>query len=380
MTKIELDFFTAVNKSVVDKKPEIWKKFLPNDSLVKLIKTTTNVLERKQNRNIWVEGAYGVGKSSAVYTLKKLIDSSEKETRAYFKKHNLHNDLCNRLQAVKSSGRILTVHHYGAVSIRSNIDLAFAVQESIREALFTAGIEKKAVETMRDSIIDLLSKNSRKNHFNALITRKYSNLFNGDNADDVIKKLRTFSSNTLHSVIYNISKIDDYCLQKIISDSVSDLNNWIRKVIHDNGLNAILFIWDEFDEYFHNNDRNLTAFQELCELSETDPFYFVLVTHSTKSFLHWRKNDFIKLNKRFVNPHVSISMPEEIAIKFIREAMDENRDNACIEDYDIAISAIENSAMEGVAHAISRPIYEMLLRETKNDAKRLTPNSDETSP
>lgn len=85
--------------------------------------------------------------------------------------------------------------------------------------------------------------------------------------------------------------------------TAKDLCEWLVEVIHANDLKAIIFIWDEFTEYFYNNTRNLTGFQELCELSETESFYFILVTHVSSGLFHEGDKDFIKLNGRFVKPH-----------------------------------------------------------------------------
>lgn len=93
---IDPDYFPAVNEAVITKNPEVWKKFFPHETFVKLLKNAISVLERKQKLCLWVEGAYGTGKSHAVHTLKKLLDSSEEETREYFQRHKLDNDLCNR--------------------------------------------------------------------------------------------------------------------------------------------------------------------------------------------------------------------------------------------------------------------------------------------
>ena len=140
---IDPDFFPAVNEAVIMKNPEMWKKFFPHETFIKLLKNMISVLERKQKLCLWVEGAYGTGKSYAVLTLKKLIDSTAEETREYFQRYKMDNDLYNRFQAVKSSGRILTVHRYGSATIRSDHNLVFAIQESIEKALVDAGIENK---------------------------------------------------------------------------------------------------------------------------------------------------------------------------------------------------------------------------------------------
>lgn len=343
---IDPDYFPAVNEAVITKNPDMWKKFFPHETFIKLIKNTVSVLERKQKLCLWVEGAYGTGKSHAVHTLKKLLDSDDADTREYFQRYSLDNDLCNRFQAIKSSGHILTVHRYGSATIRSDHNLVFAVQESIEKALADAGIENKGGNALKDATIAWLSDKDNKSYFNGLITGTYSDMFGGDNVDAVLEKLRTFSGDALAKVMDNIFRVADERQVKALSLGVTDLCNWIREVIKANDLKAIVFIWDEFTEYFYNNARNLTGFQELCEISETDPFYFVLVTHVTQGLFHERDQDFIKLNGRFVSPHSLISLPENIAFQLMGAAMEKNQDPAVLEDWELALGDLTDRTQD----------------------------------
>lgn len=100
---IDPDYFPQVDKAAMDKDPDLWKKFYPHDTFVKLIRDTVNVLNRQQKLSIWVQGEYGTGKSHSVLTLKKLLDASLDETKAYFEKFELDNDLCNKMLKLKDS-------------------------------------------------------------------------------------------------------------------------------------------------------------------------------------------------------------------------------------------------------------------------------------
>lgn len=174
---IDPDYFPAVNEALIKQKPDLWKKYYPHTTFVKLLKDTVSVLRKEQKRSIWVEGAYGTGKSHAVLTLKKLLDASEEETKEYFQKFQLDNDLYNKLQGVKNSGEILTVHRYGSSSIRGDHNLVFAIQESIEKALKEKGIENKGSSALKDAITKWLSDSANKAFFNTLVTDNYSNLF-----------------------------------------------------------------------------------------------------------------------------------------------------------------------------------------------------------
>ena len=90
---IDPEYFPQVNKDIIESQPDL-----------------------KQKVSLWVEGAYGTGKSHAVLTLKKLLEASEEDTKQYFEKFQdqLSNDLFNSFQQIKSGEqKILTVHRYG---------------------------------------------------------------------------------------------------------------------------------------------------------------------------------------------------------------------------------------------------------------------------
>ena len=68
---IDPEYFPVVDEALINKDPELWRKYYPHETFVKLMKDTIKALNRSQKLNIWVEGAYGSGKSHSVLTLKK---------------------------------------------------------------------------------------------------------------------------------------------------------------------------------------------------------------------------------------------------------------------------------------------------------------------
>lgn len=135
---IDPEYLAQINEAEIESHPDLWKKFYPHETFVKLMKDTISVISRKQKLSIWVEGAYGTGKSHAVLTLKKLLDASDEDTKAYFDRYHdeLDTDLYNKFQHIKSGNqRILTVHRYGSSNIHGDDNLVFAIQQSIVAAL-----------------------------------------------------------------------------------------------------------------------------------------------------------------------------------------------------------------------------------------------------
>lgn len=365
---IDPDYFPQVNEAVMRNNPDMWKKYYPHTTFVKLISDTVKVLERKQKLSVWVEGAYGTGKSHAVLTLKKLLDASAEDTREYFEKYGLDMDLCNKLQSIKSGEqKVLTVHRYGSSSIRGDHNLVFAIQESIEQAMADAGIENKGSSALKEAVKTWLSDNANKAYFNTLITENYSDLFGGDNVDKVLEKLNAYSGDALIALMDKIARVSDERQMKMLSMDTKKLCDWIKETIIANDLKAIVFIWDEFTEYFYNNSRNLTGFQEIVDMSATDPFYLVIVTHKSSGLFDDSDKDKSKILDRFVKPTCIIELPENMAFQLMGAAMEKNEDEAVKSDWEITVGDLYERTHD------SRQLVKSRAKITDEELKNILP-------
>ena len=315
---IDPEYFPQVDKRIIDQQPELWKKFYPHPSFVQLLKSMVDVLERKQKLSVWVDGAYGTGKSHAVFTLKKLIDASEEETTAYFEHYHLDNFLCKKLLNVKSEGKILVCHRYGSSDILSDTDLIVAIQDGIEKALDEAGIENSASVSMKKALIRYFENEENKQSFNIYANGTYKTTLGGDMADDILKKLKEYDEEALRALINKLFKVP--AVKGSFSMNTGELCDWIREVIEKNNLKELVFIWDEFSEYFENNMRHLTGFQQIAELAATSPFCLLIVTHKAEGYFNDGDPDKRKILDRFVSP-IHISLPENIAFELMAQAM-----------------------------------------------------------
>lgn len=315
---IDPEYFPQVDKQIIEQQPELWKKFYPHPSFVQLVDAMISVLERKQKLSMWVDGAYGTGKSHAVLTLKKLIEASEEDTKAYFEKYNLDNYRCKKLLTQKSEGKILVCHRYGSSDILSDTDLIVAIQEGIEKALKEAGIENHANTSLKNSLIRYFENAENKQSFDIYAKGTYRNALGGDTADEILKKLKEYDEEALRSLINRIFKVP--AVKNGFSMNTGELCNWIREVIAKNKLKELVFIWDEFSEYFENNMHHLTGFQQIAELAATAPFCLLIVTHKAEGYFSDGDPDKRKILDRFVSP-VHISLPENIAFELMAQAM-----------------------------------------------------------
>lgn len=340
---IDPEYFPQINEAIINKEPDIWKKFYPHETFVQLMKDTVSVISRKQKVSIWIEGAYGTGKSHAVLTLKKLLDASEEDTKEYFDKfkEQLGDDLFKQFQQIKTEEKhILTVHRYGSSFIRDDNDLVFSIQESIIKALQNQGLDYHGEKALKDSAIKWLSDDIWKRTFNELIKSKYNELFSGDDVDMIIEKLNTYEGNALATLMRKIMRVGKDNGIKVLSMTTTDLCEWIKAIIVENDLKAIVFIWDEFTEYFKTNMRSLTGFQELADLSGSDPFYFILVTHDVSYMFPESDKTWKHLQGRFVVPKCNIELPENMAFHLMGAAMSKSQDPVIIKEWNSTIEEL----------------------------------------
>ena len=364
---INPEYFPQVNEKLMIERPDHWKTFYPHDSFIKLLKGTIDVISGKQKVSLWVDANYGTGKSHAVLTLKKLLEATEKDTKAYFYKFSkiLTNDLFNQFQQIKTdSKKILTVHRYGSSGINSDSDLFFAIQESIIKNLEENGY-KVPSNSLKNAILDKLSETAFKNYFDELLKSKYRTTFSGNTADEIIEKLNIYTDSSLASLmgkIMDLGKSERIAFFNLTQDNICD---WIEEVIKDNNLKAILFIWDEFTEFFTNNRFGLTGFQKLADLSSSTPFYFVLVTHLLAKLKSLEEATSIrKLEGRF-NVY-RMELPDNIAFKLIAHALEKNPRKAVEWKEEIAYD------LQSRTDKIRRP-FEQALNLTDEDFYDILP-------
>lgn len=326
---IDPKYYAAVTADLIKSGEVKWTSFYPHKTFVKLLEKTHTMLSGKDRRSLWVEGAYGTGKSHAALTIKSMLEASDDEIRAYFKDYGLQDDLCQQLITDKSNGKLITIHRIGSASIRSDQDLILALQDSISAALKEHNIANRGEASLKESALRWLEdKEANRSYFNDLIHEdKYMWEFGGKHVDEVISVLKSSTDElTISKMMRNVLKVAENNGITALRLDIPAMCNWIKSIINENDISAILFVWDEFTEYFHNNQNALTGFQTLAEISESCPFYFLIVTHESSSLIH-DKDMRKKILNRFVGDvTVRIEMPENTAFRLMAQAMKTSND------------------------------------------------------
>lgn len=333
---IDPKYYAAVTAELIKSGEVKWNRFYPHETFVKLLEKTHIMLSGKDPRSLWVEGAYGTGKSHAVLTVKSLLEASDEEIRDYFHEYGLRDDLCQQLITDKSNGRLITIHRIGSASIRSDQDLILALQDSIMSALAEHGITNRGEASLREAALRWLEdKEANRIYFDSLIhEEKYMWDFGGRKVDEVISVLKnTEDEKAVSKMMRSILRVaEDNGITALRMD-IPSMCNWIKSILDQNDISAILFVWDEFTEYFRNNQNALTGFQTLVEISESHPFYFLIVTHESAAIIQ-DKDMRKKILNRFVGDvTVRIEMPENMAFRLMAQAMKVNDDPVLLPEW-----------------------------------------------
>ena len=321
---IKKQYYPCVTDELIRKGNVDWMDFYPHPTFIGLIETTADVLERKQPLGIWVEGGYGTGKSYAALTLSKLLNVSREDTEAYFDTYNLDKTLKKRFCAIKERKdeggnikKIITVHCYGTSSINGDADLCTIMQQNIINELKAAGCTYIGNSSLKEATLNWLSVPRNKAYFNSIIEDDDS--FIGQTADDVINGLQNYSGDALAMLMGKISKLGKANGIDPMKLDVKIFVEWLKDVIKGNNLQELFFIWDEFTKYLQNNIHDLTGFQEIMEVTETNNFCLLIVTHSGVSNEVFKETGSDKkIYNRFVKPICVIDLPEKYCFQAYR--------------------------------------------------------------
>lgn len=342
---IDPKYYAAVTAELIRKGEVKWNAYYPHETFVRLLEKTHDMLSGKDSRSLWVQGAYGSGKSHAALTVKSLLEAGDDEIRGYFSEYGLSDDLCQKLITDKNGGKLIAIHRIGSASIRSDDDLILAIQDSVTAALKEHGIQNKGEASLKDAALRWFAeKEANRNYFNSLIQEdKYLWEFGGKQVGDIISLLETGDDDTVSKLMRSIIQVaTDNGITALRMD-IPAMCDWIRSIINSNDISAILFVWDEFTEYFEHNANAVTGFQTIVELSQSVPFYFLIVTHEVGSYFP-NPATLNKLLNRFVGDNaIRIDIPENMAMRLMAKALKTTDDPVLLPQWNEYKDDINNS-------------------------------------
>lgn len=318
---IDRRYFPQINDSSIAEDPECWKRTYPHPTFIEMLKVFERCLARQEKRSLWIQGAYGVGKSQCAYTLKSILDVPEDELRAYWSEKAFEHqaDLLEKFVGHRNKGGgIITVYRYATTDIISPRHFYLEIQKSIRHALHKRGLYE-GERTLKESVIAWIEKPANKNWFDELLSQpQYKNAFSQNNADEVLAALH--GSKVVTQLMENIFILADKEGVTALNIDANRLIDWLTDVIDQNNI-KIVFVWDQFGDYFDKGGgEKVDTFQQLCELVSHKPFYFVPVTHYAGDYYIKDRAAWKSVSDRFES--AMIRLPDNIAFNLIGHAFD----------------------------------------------------------
>lgn len=344
-------YFPQVTKELINEGKVSWKNYFANDSFLQTLTQTCDMVNGQKSLSMFTWGPYGSGKSHLLLTLISMLKADDSEIEEYFTDQNLSKDLMNKFIAMKNSGKIITIHRIGSAGIETETDLIIAVQQSIMNALEQNGITNQGAAAMKDSFLKYISDPDNRDYFEKKTkNEQYIFDFSGKSIDEIENTVKSTDDSTSEEMMRKVMKVmKDIGQIGILKDSDS-MSNWIKDIIDKNNIKAIIFAWDEFSEFLINHPNGLTGFQNLLEISNSHPFYFIIVAHEAERIFNDNKAA-KKFLDRFQKP-VEISLPENTALKLLGSAMKITDDPVMSDEWNTKIKPTINGDLAPVRQHI----------------------------
>ncbi|MDN5363002.1 MAG: hypothetical protein PWQ91_63 [Eubacteriales bacterium] len=311
---VKEDFIPVFSEEVDKLHRGSWKAFIPHQQMKELLEKLIAALDRgsrSDTKPFWLTGAYGTGKTFASFVVKHLLEDELAEVEEYFKKYDSISYLWSRFKQLREkNGKYVVVYLSGSGHITSDRRLLLEVQQAISERLRALGYE-----TFIPGIIDQMLEKLSILNWEALFAKHRSRFRSANSAEEVIKDLQG-KNLEVSEIVARVLEEEGVAL----TDSAKAVKEWLKEVIVRNNLGGIVFIWDEFTEFFNHN-RNVTTLQKLAHATQEMPFYWFLVTHrSLSQFTTLDEENRRKLQDRFHN--CRLEMEEVTAYTLLGNAVE----------------------------------------------------------
>lgn len=327
---VDEGYYPEINPDSIKGDIDGWMKTWPHPTFIELLEKTERMLAREargKKHCIWVQGAFGTGKSRVIWTVEELLSCSEEKFNAYFGEFpalRAKPDLREKLLSHKR-GKIVTAFRYSSGDISNTRKLIMAIYESVSDALKKAGYDNLGARTIRGKIAEWLEDEEKQQILQIMLNKpqyRSKGSFSGKSPADILAQLR--SSANVDQLVNDILDLSENERIGVYDLTMDDLKEWLTDVIDTNGLTALVLLWDEFSSYFKQNLNTLDQLQSLVELCAIKPFEMIIVTHEIGALDRNGENTQLSNIVRDRFEVVSIEMPDNVAFDLIGHAMKPN--------------------------------------------------------
>jgi len=274
--EIDQHFIDVYTEEIDRQHSKAWQSYIPQKKTQELLTGIANMLERKQPKPPLFYGPYGTGKTFTAFLIKHLLEDDLDEVIAYFDKYDVLRGLKIRWEAMRKRGNFVVVYRSSASDAGTSLRLAYIVQERISKTLQEKGYQVLN-ETWRQEMLERLKDPTSTFNWSRAF-EKYRNRFKEfSTPEKVIEQLEKSSGEDSLSLMEKLVHIFEKERFAVLSES--RLKEWIKEVLRHNKLQGLIFLWDEFTDFFNLPNPPMDLVQELAHLSGEVPFYMGLIVH-----------------------------------------------------------------------------------------------------
>lgn len=296
--------FVAVFGEEVDRRHKnMWKTFIPHSRFYKLLEKFLPDLNREvpEPKPLWIFGAYGTGKTHAAFVVKHLLSDDISEVRDYLSKYEVPGYIENKIMGIRENNKVLVAYHNVSSDITSERKLLLVLQDKIQKELkrtikqnneVNRLITKTEIELLREKIHDNMI------NWDELIKRHEFYELGIESKEDLARKLEKDPID-MTFVEYLLDTLEEEGIT-VFRFNVDTFVEWLNEIFETGVVSRIVFIWDEFSDFFNQDHPPLTTLQKIAEITKSIPFYLILITHRhPEQFKSASKEDIKKLQARF---------------------------------------------------------------------------------
>lgn len=285
---------------LLHERKDYWKSFIPTPQFYRLLDDTLTSLEGK-DLSLWLQGAYGTGKSHATGFLKHLLYLPLNDIEPIID-HFSDVQLKNRLKQFRQANRIFPVIMSGAEKITNHIDFALQIEVGVRKAFEAAGIQLKT-PTDFDKYVAAI-ETERSNYWETLIEDELEIKEQVTDKDQLIKKLKSMDLDVFIAVRDALNRRK----QPIF---VGDLVTWLKEAMNQlresQQATQMMIYWDEFTTILDKNSSDIhDEILRIAQASSISGTHLYLISHRTV-IQGTAKEDRNKLLGRFIGVNYEMS-------------------------------------------------------------------------
>ncbi|MBC7123808.1 MAG: hypothetical protein H5T94_11340, partial [Pseudothermotoga sp.] len=322
-----------------------WRQFVSNRKFEEILSTVLASFEGvgKDRKSIWIQGAYGTGKSHATAVIKHLLwDELHDDIQEFIIGTLRSSQIRQKLVHFRKSGnRVFPVVIKGTSGIDSPQTFRFVIQKAVKRAIRQLGHTpeiysgfQKVIRQLEAGVINL----------EKLVQETDLQIYGS--SQEIIKKLKNEDVEVLKKVEH---VLEDMGLQ-ITYDDITD---WLLEVVNQlrsNGIAKYLMIyWDEFTGVLDlpTSRSLLTDIQSIAELSEDQGVYLFIVSHRKLEQFQGLRDDIGKVRDRF--KVIEYSMEPTTTYHIVRGVLKKKN----LEDYQKVRAQFLDASIEEVIRNIA---------------------------